>query len=652
MLPTSQAYKDLVYSTTIARYFVPQVLIKALNTNVRALSSYFASSLSYLTDLSQLTNDVFKTTRNYGTLEDMFFKLDGTKYLLDETDNGELGFISESLCNENGVFTTPVELVCTYPSLVTTTGRTVYFDSGADAVPRFFSFIYYDASNVILKKIDVSNNTEYIYTDKTHVANYKRMVFKVAAMTKPYRRVRILEDVPGVYLRYDDKQVISMSFNQSVDILSNEIVTGQLNVMVENTAKQIDILNTKGIEKALSYNQSMEVYMNMIFPDNTVEEILIGRLALNTWKTSNNTLSASFTARDIMETLSLNEYYKDIRLATRITSMVETGWHWDEIEEIIVAEFSPSYSFEFVPKTLYALAEEVLTDAGIADYTIDASLQEITTTGIIPIVTHKEALRLIAQAGQCVVLPRADNSIHIKKIATTTALDTAVDSLDYSVLFEAPDVDAAGKVKEVVTKIVVPSASWASSGNVYDDVSLVTGTEDVVVKFSNSVLPTFLCTNFQANGMDKYVKITNGTLDAANSILYNSGAKLRITAIGTGAVEVGIAITGFTLNTDTSKSVTVACGAVAANSYGATTKTIDNRLVNTHANALAVATYGAYWYDRGYVYNLSWRQNPAVENLDVITIHDDFDVDNNVLFVERTIDYTGGVLSGSSKGIS
>ena len=119
----------------------------------------------------------------------------------------------------------------------------------------------------------------------------------------------------------------------------------------------------------------MEVYMNMIFPDNTVEEILIGRLALNTWKTSNNTLSASFTARDIMETLSLNEYYKDIRLATRITSMVETGWHWDEIEEIIVAEFSPSYSFEFVPKTLYALAEEVLTDAGIADYTIDASLQ-------------------------------------------------------------------------------------------------------------------------------------------------------------------------------------------------------------------------------------------------------------------------------------
>ena len=90
--------------------------------------------------------------------------------------------------------------------------------------------------------------------------------------------------------------------------------------------------------------------------------------------------------------------------------------------------------------------------------------REITTTGIIPIVTHKEALRLIAQAGQCVVLPRADNSIHIKKIATTTALDTAVDSLDYSVLFEAPDVDAAGKVKEVVTKIVVPSASWASSG--------------------------------------------------------------------------------------------------------------------------------------------------------------------------------------------
>jgi hypothetical protein len=53
--------------------------------------------------------------------------------------------------------------------------------------------------------------------------------------------------------------------------------------------------------------------------------------------------------------------------------------------------------------SLYDLAEEVLTDAGVEHYSIDGHLKDIYTKAALPIVTHRECLQIIANAGQCIL---------------------------------------------------------------------------------------------------------------------------------------------------------------------------------------------------------------------------------------------------------
>ena len=80
-------------------------------------------------------------------------------------------------------------------------------------------------------------------------------------------------------------------------------------------------------------------------------------------------------------------------------------------------------------------------------------------------------------------------------------------------------------------------------------------------------------------------------------------------------------------------------------------KSIDNELITYRAIAENVTSFATYWYGRRYRYDFDWRQNPAVELLDTITVHDDFERNNGVYITDRELEYNNGVLSGNSKGV-
>ena len=79
-------------------------------------------------------------------------------------------------------------------------------------------------------------------------------------------------------------------------------------------------------------------------------------------------------------------------------------------------------------------------------------------------------------------------------------------------------------------------------------------------------------------------------------------------------------------------------------------QTIDNKLITNRTVAEDVAGYAAYWYNRRYTYSFDWRQNPAIQVFDTVTVYDDFNKNNPVLLTEQNLDYADGVLGGSSKG--
>jgi hypothetical protein len=107
------------------------------------------------------------------------------------------------------------------------------------------------------------------------------------------------------------------------------------------------------------------------------------------WDSPDDTLEATVTARDRMELL---------RKGTYQTSQVQQN------------------------KSLYELAEAVLQDAGLAsdEYVIDEALDDIVIpySGFNP-VSHREALRCIAEAGLAAAFQNRDGKIQIESFLIT-----------------------------------------------------------------------------------------------------------------------------------------------------------------------------------------------------------------------------------------
>lgn len=412
MLPTSLRYRDMVYSKDYARHFVPKITIQVIDTKARQEGVYTASSDAFYSDKDQLKDADFVGGFNFGTLEDFQFLLDGSKRLMpgDKVQAegeepkpwlpaGQYGWCSEEASDDTGSFTTPATLTVNYPNIITTMGRTYYFDGQYDAVPVDFDIEYYRQGRLITM-IPVRDNEAYGIIAQVKVDNYDRVILKIHRISKPFRRVHIVEDIPGIYMSWDKSQIVSLGLDQQVDIYCREIIATELDFEIENAARTLNILNAEGFEAYLRKRQPIDASLIMVFPDNTEEEIPLGNMKLSEWKVPKGAITANFTCYDAMDTLVLSEYIKGVFPKTAVS--------------------------------FYDLAKEVLEDAGIESYTIDTELMDLFTTAPLPISSHKELLRLIAQASQSLVLPQLDGGIHIKYSSPLIVATNFVKNPDFS----------------------------------------------------------------------------------------------------------------------------------------------------------------------------------------------------------------------------
>lgn len=784
MRSVSNAYKQAVYQkgayALFARHFLPSALFKIIDVDARRAFTYAASSSAFFTDFDGLADDAAYSEVTWGTLEPFQFLLSNDKVVCMHTDEAATkaalspyGWCSEALSDADG--NCDITLQCSYPTRTTTIGRTIIFDPCNDSVAKDFDIQYY-AQGILIKTVSFRDNDKYAVTSTVGVEGYDRVIFHFYSTTKPYRRIRIIEDVPGIYLEYHDSDITSLVVNKSVDIFMTDFITGEMDLSVQNVTKQLDILNMNGFERYLARRQPLDVYLNLVFPNGTEEKVLVGSWRLATWKSNKGALEATFTIQDPSMQLSTHDYIK--------------------------GTMPVSYA------SLYDYAAAVLDDAGIIDYEIDQALLNKYTKAPLPIATHKELLRLIAQAGQCVVIPRDNGSIKIKSISplvygqnkltngdfeaatgwtlsnaalsqdyiytstysmkfstgssyirqdiaavagrkyyvcarvlTTEYLDALgsayinvsgtnvtpnlaaaniqlenwtlfsaivvaasntlqirmnvnfsqacfyvdgfmvldltllygagheptaewcdanirffnasmnipryedpapVDELDYSILLDAPEVTLDAPIDSVLTKIYSYSTE-AERTEVYKASRVISGTEEFEIRFNYLVSsPSVVIESLNEAG-EVTADITASALISVE--WYARAATLKIRTNNT----IQVRVEGYKI-TENSTDYVVDAGADPRLTSDAESKTIDNRLITYNVMAEDVTSFAVYWYSRRYLYDFDWRQNPAVELLDTVTVHDDFSNNNGVLITDLDLSYQNGVLTGSAKG--
>lgn len=593
MLNASQHFKDNIYPTDVAREIKARAFVELFNPDqYNNIASLTFSDTTIVGRQDQLMNVVVESDIKYASLEPGVFKLDGSFHLVPDIlpEEGERGWVSETLSDASGNINITATLDFIQENKMR--GVSLHFDNKYDYTVANCSFSFYNDADSLLKKVDIVDNKLYSINAMANLNNVSKVVINFTKLTKPYRRLRLVEFSPGMLLIYNDADIVNMTTLTEYDPFNNSLIIPEATLSVRNEDRSIDILNTDGIEPYLQQKQKVRLFLGLVA--NGVEEYVhIGNYYLIDWKAAPLSLTATFTARGWLDMVSNTDYTK--------------------------GKYTGSQ------RSLGSIAVEVFADAGVTDYVIDQSLNSIITAGVVPVAPHKELLRLIAQASNCMYYVSTDD-VHYLKPVEFVVKDNLMQSQ-----MPSPEIN----LDTAVNKLVVPVSYIKVDTDenkiaLYNDV--LTATETISISHDFTALVTTQPT------------ITGGTISSWTSYDNNT-----VVTVVPDSVESSIEITiyGKRISSSTSDYTIEDADAIAVS--GIVEKKIENPFINNNVTANNVAAYQMSLYQQRYLYNVNFRQNPLYEVGDVITMQDDFNKNYPVLLTRNNINYAG-YLSGTIDG--
>jgi hypothetical protein len=302
------------------------------------------------------------------------------------------------------------------------------------------------------------------------------------------------------------------------------------------------------------------------------------------WDSPDDSLEAIVTARDRMELL---------RKSTFQTSQVLQN------------------------KSLYELAEIVLQDAGLMpdEYIIDTALQNI----VVPYswfnpVSHREALRLIAEAGLAAAFQNRDGKIQIESFLISG--DEPVLEITEDDYF--PPLSAPSRQDQVANEIIVdtqPLRPATTSEEVYRS------NEPITIPGSSTKTVTAFFNQPPVIEAAAYLDSPPSGVSIVDVTYYGWGASIKIQNTNATDKQVTLVIQGKPLTVQ-NKERAIARDEASITENGVLRYEFPaNPLVQTLAQAQAIAdTLLASVKDARRDIEVEWRGNPALELGDRVTV--------------------------------
>lgn len=324
----------------------------------------------YSDALNTTTADVSKDKIAY--LEKDYFALDGSHILTEENEEYDVGWESASLSDASGNIDEYIEYI--FGSLHDSYGIQLMFPTRCPA--DTFTIAYYNDSTLVGTRT-VTGNTSLTYTnyDVRLQWNKVRLTF---AKINPQQRARLWQIVFGVNDIYDEDTLISVSASGATDLAGDYDDCGEFSFQFYNEGR-FDVRTINDLPVGLQEGLKVTVYVK---PRGSDTYVVYGN------------------------------YYSE-QTVVEENGMIITVSGYDELYRLNDTTFRKGIVYPN-GRSLAAWAQEVAEDAGI-DIEIDSAFNSIMSAGYITEVPHREALRLIAEAGCGILLVGSDGKIRLKK---------------------------------------------------------------------------------------------------------------------------------------------------------------------------------------------------------------------------------------------
>lgn len=403
MRKVSKAYKESMKSSLRERAYI-MISFGLVNQEAQAKATVDNGSYAYYSNKDNIFGEHIDDTV-YATLEEEFTKVDGSMFFLPRATEGgryyDTGIVSDKLVSE-----ARCEVVISLNTIATDfKGLTINFGENYP--------VDFDIVGSTGQTIEFRGNTKSKWSTEEVLENttYIKLVFY--KMKNPQSRLRIYSIMFGYGLVYYNDSVMSSALDSYVSPIGADVPQFDFSVTLKNYDHYFNVDNPNSAINYLETGQEMDIMYGYQTPgSDTIEWIQGNHLWCSEWESDDNT--ATIRCQDIFRNMD-GEYVKGLYSATG--------------------------------KSYYALAEEILKDAGISEYYIDPRLKKLYSNNPIPRVKYKEALQIIANACRCVLTQSRDGKIQIKSNFMPSASIATNGEETYSnaanVLTDTPKVEYA-----------------------------------------------------------------------------------------------------------------------------------------------------------------------------------------------------------------
>lgn len=403
MQKVSKAYKESMKSSLRERAYI-MISFGLMNQEAQAKATVDNGSYAYYSNKDNIFGEHIDDTV-YATLEEEFTKVDGSMFFLPRATEGgryyDTGIVSDKLVSE-----ARCEVVISLNTIATDfKGLTINFGENYP--------VDFDIVGSTGQTIEFRGNTKSKWSTEEVLENttYIKLVFY--KMKNPQSRLRIYSIMFGYGLVYYNDSVMSSALDSYVSPIGADVPQFDFSVTLKNYDHYFNMDNPNSAINYLETGQEMDIMYGYQTPgSDTIEWIQGNHLWCSEWESDDNT--ATIRCQDIFRNMD-GEYVKGLYSATG--------------------------------KSYYALAEEILKDAGISEYYIDPRLKKLYSNNPIPRVKYKEALQIVANACRCVLTQSRDGKVQIKSNFMPSASIATNGEETYSnaanVLTDTPKVEYA-----------------------------------------------------------------------------------------------------------------------------------------------------------------------------------------------------------------
>lgn len=403
MQKVSKAYKESMKSSLRERAYI-MISFGLVNKEAQAKATVDNGSYAYYSNKDNIFGEHIDDTV-YATLEEEFTKVDGSMFFLPRATEGgryyDTGIISDKLVSE-----ARCEVVISLNTIATDfKGLTINFGENYP--------VDFDIVGSTGQTIEFRGNTKSKWSTEEVLENttYIKLVFY--KMKNPQSRLRIYSIMFGYGLVYYNDSVMSSALDSYVSPIGADVPQFDFSVTLKNYDHYFNVDNPNSAINYLETGQEMDIMYGYQTPgSDTIEWIQGNHLWCSEWESDDNT--ATIRCQDIFRNMD-GEYVKGL--------------------------------YSAAGKSYYALAEEILKDAGISEYYIDPRLKKLYSNNPIPRVKYKEALQIIANACRCVLTQSRDGKVQIKSNFMPSASIATNGEETYSnatnVLTDTPKVEYA-----------------------------------------------------------------------------------------------------------------------------------------------------------------------------------------------------------------